>query len=158
MQLMINGEYVDVPKQWRDSNLLSFIREYLGLTGSKFGCGKGQCGACTVVIGDQAVRSCLLPLSGLAGYRVTTIEGLAKGDELHPLQTAWLEHAVAQCGYCQAGQIMTACALLKRNPSPDKTQIIQALDGNLCRCGTYQRITAAVSSAAQKLPLYTEVD
>lgn len=157
MRLAINSNEVTVPSDWMDSSLLMFLREFLGLTGSKFGCGQGQCGACTVLLDDQPVRSCLLAVSELANYSITTIEGLALNEELHPLQKAWIDYSVAQCGYCQAGQIMSACGLLKRNASPTKQDIAEALNGNLCRCGSYQRIVEAVDSVVSKTPLYKEV-
>lgn len=125
--------------------LLWALRENLRLTGTKFGCGMGLCGACTVHVDGVARRSCTLPLEGVAGKSVTTVEGL---DDDHPLFAAWVEHNVAQCGYCQPGQVMAAAALLAENPSPDRDQVRQALSGNLCRCGTYNRIQAAVLSAA----------
>jgi len=130
-----------------DMPLLWYLRDILGLTGSKYGCGKGLCGACTVHLGGQAVRSCTLPMQGLEGADVTTIEGLADGGE-HPLQIAWAEHKVPQCGYCQSGQIMQAAALLAADPAPDDAAIDEAMNGVICRCGTYQRIRNAVRSAA----------
>jgi isoquinoline 1-oxidoreductase subunit alpha len=127
--------------------LLWVLRDVLGLTGTKYGCGQALCGACTVHIDGQTVRSCCTPVRRAEGKSVTTIEGLsADGD--HPLQRAWIEHAVPQCGYCQAGQIMTAAALLAKKPKPSDTEIDQSLSGNLCRCGTYTRIRAAVRKAA----------
>ncbi|MGD2130142.1 MAG: (2Fe-2S)-binding protein [Lysobacterales bacterium] len=128
--------------------LLWYLRDLLGLTGTKFGCGKGLCGSCTVHLGDQAVRSCTVSMDRLDGADVTTIEGLgAHGD--HPVQTAWAEHNVPQCGYCQSGQIMQAAALLAGNASPTDQQIDDAMTGVICRCGTYQRIRAAVRAAAE---------
>jgi isoquinoline 1-oxidoreductase alpha subunit len=129
--------------------LLWYLRDHAGLTGSKFGCGAGLCGACTVHLDGAAVRSCVLPLSAVAGHDVTTIEGLADGGRLHALQRAWIEMDVAQCGYCQAGQIMAAADLLKRVPDPDDAAIAGLT--NLCRCGTYPRIRAAVRLAARLL-------
>lgn len=125
--------------------LLWALRETLRLTGTKFGCGMGLCGACTVHLDGVATRSCTLPLQGVAGRSVTTIEGL---DPDHPLFSAWVEHNVPQCGYCQSGQVMAAAALLAENLAPDRQQVRQALAGNLCRCGTYNRIQSAVLSAA----------
>ena len=127
--------------------MLWLLRDKLKLTGTKFGCGIAQCGACTVHVDGAPVRSCVLPVSAVSGA-VTTIEGLAQGPELHPLQTAWIEHDVPQCGYCQSGQIMSAASLLARNPRPTDADIDSALAGNYCRCGTYVRIRKAVHSAA----------
>jgi isoquinoline 1-oxidoreductase alpha subunit len=128
--------------------LLWFLRDDAGLTGTKYGCGGGFCGACTVHVDGQAVRSCQTPMSGLAGRKVVTIEGLAAPGQTHPVQQAWIEHNVAQCGYCQVGQIMQAASLLAQTPKPTDAQIEEAMAGNVCRCGTYQRIRAAIKSAA----------
>ncbi len=129
--------------------LLWYLRDELGLTGTKFGCGMALCGACTVHVNGAATRSCITPISGVAGKGVTTIEGLsAKGD--HPVQLAWRTHNVPQCGYCQAGQIMQAAALLRQTPKPTDAQIDAGMSGNICRCGTYARIRAAVRTAAGK--------
>lgn len=130
-----------------DTPLLWVLRDELGLVGSKFGCGKGLCGACTVHVDGQATRSCLLPVSSVKGA-VTTIEGLGSEAAPHALQRAWVKHDVAQCGYCQAGQIMQAAALLKTTPKPSEAEIDAAMAGNLCRCGTYPRIKAAILDAA----------
>ena len=130
-----------------DTPLLWVLRDAIGLTGTRYGCGRALCGACTVLVNGQPTRTCVLPVSAVAGARITTIEGLSP-DGRHPLQIAWIEERVAQCGYCQAGQIMTAAALLARNPDPDEATIREALGGNLCRCGTYQRIIRAVRRAA----------
>ena len=130
--------------------LLWVLRDNLGLTGTKYGCGMAQCGACTVHIGGQAVRSCVAPVSRAAGKEVTTIEGLSP-DLSHPLQRAWLEIDVPQCGYCQSGQIMSAAVLLKEIPHPSDDDIDQALTGNICRCGTYPRIRRAVHRAAEMM-------
>ncbi len=130
-----------------DMPLLWVLRDKLKLTGTKFGCGIAQCGACTVHVDGNAVRSCVLPVSSVSGP-VTTIEGLAEGGDLHPLQVAWIEHDVPQCGYCQAGQIMSAASLLSSNNQPTDEEIDVALAGNYCRCGTYIRIRKAVHSAA----------
>jgi isoquinoline 1-oxidoreductase subunit alpha len=127
--------------------LLWVIRENLALTGTKYGCGIAQCGACTIHLGDIAMRSCMLPVSQVGNQAVTTIEGLSENGD-HPVQKAWLEHDVAQCGYCQSGQIMNAVALLKANPNPGDAEIEAAMNGNICRCGTYTRIKAAVKTAA----------
>ncbi|MEO0575676.1 MAG: (2Fe-2S)-binding protein [Pseudomonadota bacterium] len=129
--------------------LLWVLREQLNLTGTKFGCGMAQCGACTVLVEGVAVRSCVTPVAGAAGKSVTTIEGLAPGaDRLHPLQQAWIAHQVPQCGYCQSGQLMSAAALLGRNPSPSDADINAAMQGNICRCGMYSRIRSAIKTAA----------
>jgi isoquinoline 1-oxidoreductase alpha subunit len=148
MMLKVNGLPLEVPAEWHDESLLNVLREPLGLVGTKFGCGAGMCGACTVLVGDQAARSCVLPVREVGGAAVTTIEGLASGGGLHPVQQAWLDAAVPQCGYCQAGQIMSAAALLRQTPRPSDRQIDSALAGNLCRCGTHQRIRQAVKHAA----------
>jgi isoquinoline 1-oxidoreductase alpha subunit len=143
---MVNGQgyEVDVPP---DMPLLWVIRDVIGLTGTKFGCGIAACGACTVHLDGVAVRSCTLPISAVGGGKVTTIEGLStKGD--HALQKAWLKHMVPQCGYCQSGQIMQAAWLLKVNPKPSDEDIDAGMAGNICRCGTYTRIRAAIKEAA----------
>ena len=146
IKLIVNGhaETVDAPG---DTPLLWVIRDVLHLHGTKYGCGIGQCGACTVHLRGQAVRSCLTPLSAAANAHITTIEGLSP-DGSHPLQRAWLEVDVPQCGYCQAGQIMSAAALLATDPKPTDEQIDEAMNGNLCRCGTYLRIRHAIHQAA----------
>jgi isoquinoline 1-oxidoreductase alpha subunit len=127
--------------------LLWVLRDVIGLTGTKYGCGMAQCGACTVHLDGQAIRSCVTPVSSVGDRPVTTIEGLS-ADGRHPLQVAWQEVDVPQCGYCQAGQIMTAAAFLRTQPAPSDTQITQAMSGNLCRCGTYPRIHRAIKKAA----------
>jgi isoquinoline 1-oxidoreductase alpha subunit len=142
----INGKSVDVVAD-ADTPLLWVIREHLKLTGTKFGCGIAQCGACTVHIDGEPVRSCSVQLSSAAGKSITTIEGLSP-DSSHPLQKAWIAEQVPQCGYCQSGQIMQAVALLKKNPKPTREQIVAHMDGNICRCGTYSRIIAAIQSVA----------
>ncbi len=129
-----------------DTPLLWVLRDHLQLLGTKFGCGAGLCGACTVHLDGSATRSCVLPISAVADRRITTIEGL--GGE-HPVQHSWIDHSVPQCGYCQSGQIMSAVALLDDNPNPSETEIEQGMAGNICRCGTYPRIKAAIQSAAQ---------
>jgi isoquinoline 1-oxidoreductase subunit alpha len=129
-----------------DMPLLWWLRDHQGLTGAKYGCGIGACGACTVLVDGQAMRSCVTPMSALEGKAVTTIEGLAKGGKLHPVQQAWIDEDVAQCGYCQAGQIMAAVDLLGRKKTPSEAEI--AAIGNLCRCGTYPRIRKAIRRAA----------
>jgi isoquinoline 1-oxidoreductase alpha subunit len=146
MQLNVNGTAREVEAPG-DMPLLWVIRDVLGLTGTKFGCGMAQCGACTVHLDGQAVRSCVLPVSAVAGRMVTTIEGLSP-DGSHPVQKAWIDADVVQCGYCQPGQIMSAAALIAQNPSPSDEDIDAALAGNICRCGTYQRVREAVRKAA----------
>ncbi|WGW02439.1 (2Fe-2S)-binding protein [Tropicibacter oceani] len=147
ISLTVNGtpHQVDLPD---DVPLLWVLRDQLNLTGTKFGCGVAACGACTVQIDGQAVRSCQVALADVWG-EVTTIEGLGTPDNLHRLQAAWIEHQVAQCGYCQSGQIMQAAALLAENPSPSDDDIDAAMNGNLCRCGTYPRIRAAIKSVSE---------
>ena len=130
--------------------LLWALRDHAGIQGVKYGCGVGQCGACTVWLDGIATRSCLLPIGALNGQAVTTIEGLAT-EALHPVQRAWIEHDVAQCGYCQAGQIMSAAALLEKNPSPTDDEIDHAMKGNICRCGTYVRIKSAIRTASASM-------
>ena len=146
IKLTVNGEAREFDGEG-DMPLLWYLRDSLGLTGSKFGCGKALCGSCTVHLDGRAVPSCTLPMSGLDGASVTTIEGLGAGGD-HPVQIAWAEHNVPQCGYCQSVQIMQAAALLAENPSPSDQQIDEAMSGVICRCGTYQRIRAAIRSAA----------
>jgi isoquinoline 1-oxidoreductase alpha subunit len=149
MRLNINGKEHVVEDVDPSTPLLWVLRDRLGLVGTKYGCGVAQCGACTVHLNGEPVRSCSVAVSAVAGQAVTTIEGLAgKHGTLHPVQAAWIEHDVAQCGYCQAGQIMSAAALLKRTPSPSDADIDAAMTGNLCRCGTYVRIRKAIKSAA----------
>ena len=147
MNLNVNGteREVDAPA---DMPLLWVLRDLMGLTGTKFGCGIAQCGACTVHIDGAPLRSCITPVSAVAGKKITTIEGLS-ADGQHPVQQAWAELDVVQCGYCQSGQIMSAVALLAKIPTPTDTDIDQALSGNICRCGTYPRIRAAVHRAAE---------
>ncbi|MEO0510976.1 MAG: (2Fe-2S)-binding protein [Verrucomicrobiota bacterium] len=130
--------------------LLWALRDELGLTGTKFGCGMAQCGACTVHLNGNPIRSCVLPLSAATNADVTTIEGLSE-DGSHPVQQAWIEEDVPQCGYCQSGQVMSAVALLNQNPTPNISEIDQFMAGNICRCGTYPRIRKAIQSAARKL-------
>jgi isoquinoline 1-oxidoreductase subunit alpha len=143
----VNGKAVSITAE-PDTPLLWALREELGLTGTKFGCGIAACGACSVHVNGQITRSCVLPVSEVAGKSITTIEGLAPApDTLHALQQAWIKHQVPQCGYCQSGQIMAAAALLKSAPNPSDAQIDEAMS-NICRCGTYPRIRAAIRSAA----------
>lgn len=130
--------------------LLWVLRDHLDLVGTKFGCGMAQCGACTIHLNGKATRSCILPISAVGDQEVTTIEGLSENGD-HPVQTAWLEHDVPQCGYCQAGQIMSAAALLKENPTPTDEQIENTMSGNICRCGTYTRIKAAIKTASKTI-------
>lgn len=148
INLNINGKQqsVDVDPK---TPLLWVLREHLNLVGTKYGCGIAQCGACTVHLEGTAVRSCSLPVSAVANKKVTTIEGLSENGD-HPVQKAWLEVDVAQCGYCQTGQIMSAAALLKTNPNPTDAQIDAAMSGNICRCGTYLRIREAIKTAANQ--------
>ncbi len=135
--------------------LLWAIREQLDLTGTKFGCGVAQCGACTVRVNGQAIRSCVTPVATVEGAEIETIEGLAPSEDvLHPLQAAWIEHQVPQCGYCQSGQLMSAAALLDSNPNPTDEEINRAMEGNICRCGMYGRIKAAIKTAAKNLPAH----
>jgi isoquinoline 1-oxidoreductase alpha subunit len=145
IEFTLNGGRVSVDVA-SDTPLLWVLRETLGLTGTKFGCGIAQCGACTVLVGGEAVRTCVLPVSGVAGRRVTTVEGLS-ADRTHPLQRAWIEGDVPQCGYCQSGQLMAAAALLAKHPRPTDAQVDAAMT-NLCTCGTYHRIRAAIHRAA----------
>lgn len=146
--LKINGKSVSTNND-PETPLLWFVRDEAGLVGTKFGCGIAQCGACTVHVDGTPIRSCITSIEDVDGSEVTTIEGLAKGKTLHALQEAWIELDVPQCGYCQAGQIMSAAALLAENPSPTDDDIDIAMNGNLCRCGTYPRIRAAIHKAAK---------
>ena len=149
INFVINGQErtVDVDPKMK---LLWFIRDTLELTGTKFGCGMSLCGACTVHLNGQAIRSCTTPVSMVAGQEITTIEGLSS-ERLTPLQQAWIDEQVPQCGYCQSGQIMTASVLLAESPHPTDQDIDQAMSGNICRCGTYQRIRRAIHRAAQEV-------
>jgi aerobic-type carbon monoxide dehydrogenase small subunit (CoxS/CutS family) len=147
-QLLVNGRRRTTETDPR-TPLLWVLREELGLTAAKYGCGIAQCGACTVHLDGEAVRSCVTPLSRAAGKQVTTLEGLSAGGRLHPLQQAWLAEQVPQCGYCQAGQIMSAAVLLAKTPHPTDAEIDDAMAGNLCRCGTYLRIRRAIHRAAK---------
>ena len=148
-KLSVNGKDVVVDVE-ADTPILWVLRDHLKLVGTKFGCGMALCGACTIHLNGMPVRSCVMPVSSVVGQAITTIEGLSS-DATHPVQEAWIEHDVPQCGYCQAGQIMTAAALLARNPSPSDDEIDAAMNGNLCRCGTYLRIHAAIKSAATRI-------
>jgi aerobic-type carbon monoxide dehydrogenase small subunit (CoxS/CutS family) len=149
MKLTVNGSEreVDLPA---DTPLLWALRDGLGMTGTKYGCGMALCGACTVHLDGKAIRSCVTPLSAVEGKEIRTIEGLSD-DASHPVQQAWLEADVAQCGYCQSGQIMGAAALLASNPEPDEAAIITAMNGHLCRCGTYNQVREAIGLASKKL-------
>lgn len=150
MRLTVNGKEYDLAGVDQTSPLLWALRDQLGLVGTKYGCGIGECGACTVHINGNPVKSCLIPIASLAGQSITTIEGLANKDGvLHPLQQAWIAHDVPQCGYCQAGQLMAAAALLQNKPKPTDADIDVAMSGNLCRCGTYLRIRKAIHAAAE---------
>ncbi len=147
IMFVVNGKEKTVDVNDR-MPLLWVLRDTLGLTGTKFGCGMSQCGACTVHVDNKAVHACVTPIGAVAGKKITTIEGLS-GDGSHPLQRAWIAENVPQCGYCQAGQIMKAAALLMDNPNPTAADIDSAMSGNLCRCGTYQRIRRAILRAAE---------
>lgn len=147
--ITINNQMVNVDAE-PDTPLLWVLRDHLGMTGTKYGCGMALCGACTVHVDGAATRSCVLPLSAVAGKSITTIEGLSK-NRAHAVQTAWLEIDVPQCGYCQSGQIMSAAALLKATPRPSDADIDAAMSGNICRCGTYPRIRKAIHRAAELL-------
>ncbi len=147
--LNVNGKKQEVDVD-PNTPVLWVLRDHLNLVGTKFGCGMAQCGACTIHLDGTATRSCMLPISSVGDQEVTTIEGLSENGD-HPVQKAWLEHDVPQCGYCQAGQIMSAAALLKENPNPSDDQIETAMNGNICRCGTYVRIKAAVKTASKNL-------
>jgi len=145
--LLINGRSTRVEAQPGDS-LLSVLRDDVGLTGTKYGCGEGQCGACTVLIDEQAVRSCVTRVAAVAGKRITTIEGLERNGRLHPVQESFIREGAMQCGYCTTGMIMSAVGLLRQHPNPTPEQIVRAMDRNVCRCGTYSRIVAAIRGAA----------
>ena len=152
MKLIVNGAERAFPDAWGEETLLSVLREQLGLVGAKFGCGDGECGTCVVHIDGEPRRACLIDAASVVGARIVTIEGLAGADgRLHPLQQAWLDERVAQCGYCQAGQIMQAAALLAADPDPNDAAIAARMDTNLCRCGTYDRIRRAIRRAAQAM-------
>jgi len=153
MQITVNGNQIAVPENRQDVILLDFLRDVIGLKGTKFGCGAGLCGACTVHVDGVAKRSCQLTTADVVGNKIVTIEGLAQttgNANLHPVQKAWIEVGVPQCGYCQAGQIMSASALLARNPAPEEEEIRTEMSGNLCRCGTYERIRQAINLAAKE--------
>ena len=145
--LIVNGKKLrlDVDSQ---TPLLDVLRDYLNLTGTKYGCGEARCGACTVLVDGQMTRSCVTPVGRVSGKQITTIEGLEKDGQLHPVQEAFLKADALQCGYCTAGMIMSATSLLNKNPRPSRDEIVKHMDGNVCRCGTYQRIVNAVELAA----------
>ena len=147
INLLINGQTVRVDAQPNET-LLAVLREQLDLTGSKYGCGEGQCGACTVLIDGKAHRSCTTPVSSVANKSVTTIEGLARGQHLHPVQQAFIDEDAMQCAYCTSGMIMSAVALLNNKRNPTDEEILQFMQGNICRCGTYPRIVSAIRKAA----------
>ena len=149
IEFELNGSKTKLDPQ-PETTLLWVLREHLKLTGTKFGCGSGLCGACTVHLNGQPIRSCITPVSALAGKSVTTIEGLSK-NQSHPLQKAWVEAQVPQCGYCQSGQIMQAAALLESNKNPSREEIVAYMNGNICRCGTYLRIIRAIKIASAKV-------
>jgi len=150
MQLLVNGESYEVDVDG-ETTLLAVLRQDLGLTGTKYGCGDGDCGACMVLLDGEAKNSCITPVDSAAGRAITTIEGLAKGNDLHPVQEAFIEHTAFQCAFCTPGFIMSLVALFSRNPQPDDRQIRAALTGNICRCGTYVRILQAAKAAAERL-------
>ena len=148
IRLAINNQSYSVDADPQTS-LLTVLREHLDLTGSKYGCGEGQCGACTVLVDGKAQRSCITRVASVSGQQITTIEGLAKGERLHPVQQAFLDEGAMQCAYCTSGMIMSAVALLKANTAPSEKQIVDFMDGNVCRCGTYSRIVRAIQRAAK---------
>ena len=149
--LLINGQSFRVEVE-QDATLLCVLREQLDLTGSKYGCGEGQCGACTVLIDGKAHRSCIIPVWSVANKSVTTIEGLGRGQHLHPVQQAFLDEDAMQCAYCTSGMIMSAVSLLNNKRNPSDEEILQFMQGNICRCGTYPRIVAAIRKAAAAMP------
>jgi aerobic-type carbon monoxide dehydrogenase small subunit (CoxS/CutS family) len=148
LELQVNGTMRRVEVDG-DRSLLSVLRDELDLTGAKYGCGEGQCGACTVLVDGRAARSCLTPAASVEGKQITTIEGLERNGDLHPLQEAFLAVDAMQCGYCTAGMIMSGVGLLKKTPNPTDAEILRAMEGNVCRCGTYPRIVAAILQAAR---------
>jgi aerobic-type carbon monoxide dehydrogenase small subunit (CoxS/CutS family) len=148
--LRINGRQIDVDAE-EDRSLLDLLRDDLGLTGAKYGCGEGRCGACTVLIDGTPVRSCVTALKTVASGEITTIEGLESGGKLHPVQQAFLDADALQCGYCTCGMIMSAVGLLSKNPDPTREEVVEHMNGNICRCGTYPRIFTALANAAKVL-------
>ena len=158
MILNVNGKDQQVDAKAADEPLLYVLRNHLQLTGTQYGCGEGQCGACTVLLDGTPVRSCITPASAASGKKITTIEGLERDGQLHPVQAAFLQHDAMQCGYCTSGMIVSAVGLLRTNPNPNDEYIVRYMNGNICRCGTYPRIVAAVKDAAvalQKSPRTT---
>lgn len=151
INVLVNGQTFHVDAEPNDT-LLFVLREQLDLTGSKYGCGEGHCGACTVLIDGQARRSCITPISSVVNKSVTTIEGLARGQHLHPVQQAFLDEDAMQCAYCTAGMIMSAVSLLNNKRNPSDAEIVEFMQGNICRCGTYPRIVAAIRKAATSMP------
>lgn len=149
LHLAVNGRSYDVETEPQVS-LLAVLRDRLDLTGSKYGCGEGQCGACTVLVDGKAVRSCITKVGSVAGKQITTIEGLARGEQLHPVQQAFLAEEALQCGYCTPGMIMSAVGLLSANSHPSEGDVLTAMEGNICRCGTYPRILKAIQRAAKE--------
>ena len=159
MNLFVNGTERVVTGVWEEETLLSVLREYFGLIGTRFGCGKGLCGSCTVHVDGEPVRSCITPINNLVGTSVLTIEGLQQGNEkLHPLQQAWIDERVPQCGYCHSGQIMQAWGLLSKTRNPTEEQITTFMDSILCRCGTYDRIKKAILRAAVILQQSSDIN
>lgn len=150
MEISVNNRTVAIPAAWQEDSLLHFLRESLGLVGAKFGCGVGQCGACTVLLDGEPVKSCVVPVSAVAGRRVVTVESLSVDGALHPIQQAWLSAAIPQCGYCQSGHMLATIALLKRVPRPSNAQIDEALAGHLCRCGTQPRMRVAIHNMSRQ--------
>ncbi len=157
LTLTVNGETHELDVD-PSTPLLWVVREQLGLNGTKFGCGMAQCGACTVHLNGAPIRSCVTPVSAASGQQITTIEGLSSPADLHPLQQAWIDEQVPQCGYCQSGQIMSAAALLAKNPAPDDAAIDLAMSGNICRCGTYGRIRKGIKRAAASMTAQEQTD
>lgn len=150
ISFQLNGKSVSLTTDGERS-LLRILRTDLGLTGTKYGCGKALCGACTVLVGDRAVRSCVFPVGNVKGKKVRTIEGLSKNGKLHPIQKAFIKHDALQCGFCTPGMILNAYSLLLRNPQPGRAEIIRGMEDNLCRCGSHSRIIEAIQSAAQEM-------
>lgn len=151
MRIVLNQQPATIPDEFADEPLLFVLRDHFGLNGPRFGCGVGSCGACTVIIDGEAQRSCTVPVSAVDGSSVLTLEGLATGRALHPLQESWIAESVPQCGYCQNGQLMTAHALLTARPDAGPKEIAEAMDGVLCRCGTQMRIRKAIARAQARL-------